>query len=45
MMQISLHWDLDYLRKNNVMKLINVFLKTKFEGGRHTKRIKRFNYV
>ena len=29
------------LTKNNALKCINVFLKTKFEGGRHTKRIKK----
>ena len=29
------------LKKKNVMNLINVFLNTKFEGGRHTKRIKK----
>mgnify|MGYP000926742096 CR=1 FL=1 len=29
------------LNKKNVMNLINVFLKTKFEGGRHRKRINK----
>ena len=29
------------LKKKNVMNMINVFLKTKFEGGRHLKRIKK----
>jgi len=29
------------LKKKNVMNLINVFLNTKFEGGRHTKRIRK----
>lgn len=29
------------LKKKNVMNMINVFLKTKFEGGRHVKRIKK----
>jgi ribose 5-phosphate isomerase B len=29
------------LTKNNALKCISVFLKTKFEGGRHTKRIKK----
>jgi len=29
------------LKKNNVLNCINVFLNTKFEGGRHTKRIKK----
>ena len=29
------------LNNKNVMNLINVFLKTKFEGGRHRKRIKK----
>ena len=29
------------LKKKNVMNLINVFLNTKFEGGRHLKRIKK----
>ena len=27
--------------KNLALKLINIFLKTKFEGGRHLRRIKR----
>ena len=29
------------LMKKNVMKLVNIFLNTKFEGGRHTKRIQK----
>ena len=29
------------LKKKNVMNLIKVFLSTKFEGGRHKKRIKK----
>ena len=29
------------LNKKNVMNLVNVFLKTKFEGGRHRKRINK----
>ena len=29
------------LRKNIVMNLVNIFLNTKFEGGRHIKRIKK----
>jgi len=29
------------LKKNIVMNLINIFLTTKFEGGRHAKRIKK----
>ena len=29
------------LTKNNALKCISVFLKTEFEGGRHTKRIKK----
>jgi len=29
------------LNNKNVMNLINVFLKTKFEGGRHRKRINK----
>jgi ribose 5-phosphate isomerase B len=29
------------LSKKNVMSLVNIFLNTKFEGGRHTKRIKK----
>ena len=28
-------------KKNNAFKLVSVFLKTKFEGGRHLKRIKK----
>ena len=29
------------LSKNIVLKCVNIFLNTKFEGGRHTKRIKK----
>jgi ribose 5-phosphate isomerase B len=29
------------LTKKNALNLISVFLKTKFEGGRHSKRIKK----
>ena len=29
------------LTKKNVLNFINVFLNTKFEGGRHSKRIKK----
>ena len=29
------------LSKKNVLSFIGVFLKTKFEGGRHSKRIKK----
>ena len=29
------------LKKKNVLNFVNVFLKTKFEGGRHTKRIRK----
>ena len=29
------------LSKKNVLKFIGVFLNTKFEGGRHTKRIRK----
>ncbi len=29
------------INKNIAMKCINVFLKTKFEGGRHLKRVKK----
>ena len=29
------------LSKKNALKFINVFLNTKFEGGRHTKRIRK----
>ncbi len=28
-------------KKNLSLKLVNIFLKTKFEGGRHLKRIKK----
>ena len=27
--------------KNNALKLVSLFLKTKFEGGRHLKRLKK----
>ena len=29
------------LSKNNALKCVSIFLSTKFEGGRHTKRIKK----
>ena len=29
------------INKNTAMKCINTFLKTKFEGGRHLKRVKK----
>ena len=29
------------IRKNLAFKLVNIFLKTKFEGGRHLRRIKK----
>jgi ribose 5-phosphate isomerase B len=29
------------LSKNNALKCVSVFLSTKFEGGRHSKRIKK----
>ena len=29
------------ISKKNAIKYINIFLRTKFEGGRHTKRIKK----
>ena len=29
------------LSKNNALKFVSVFLSTKFEGGRHLKRIKK----
>jgi ribose 5-phosphate isomerase B len=29
------------LSKNNALKCVSVFLNTKFEGGRHSKRIKK----
>ena len=28
-------------KKNNIGKIVSVFLKTKFEGGRHQRRIKK----
>ena len=31
------------INKNQAFKFIKIFLKTKFEGGRHTKRIKKIN--
>ena len=32
-------------KKNVALKCINTFLNTKFEGGRHTKRIKKVLYI
>ena len=29
------------ISKNNAIKLVNIFLKTEFEGGRHKKRIRK----
>ena len=29
------------ISKNNAIKFVDIFLNTKFEGGRHTKRIKK----
>ena len=29
------------IKKNIALKCINIFLKTKFEGGRHSKRVKK----
>ena len=29
------------ISKKNALKYLNIFLKTKFEGGRHKKRIKK----
>ena len=29
------------LSKKNALKFVDVFLNTKFEGGRHTKRIRK----
>ena len=31
------------LTKKNALNLISVFLKTKFEGGRHSKRIRKMS--
>lgn len=28
-------------KKNEIMKLVSIFLSTKFEGGRHLKRVKK----
>ena len=28
-------------KKNNIKKIVSIFLKTKFEGGRHKRRIKK----
>ena len=33
------------LTKKLSLKLVEEFLKTSFEGGRHLRRIKRFRYV
>ena len=33
------------LTKKISLKLVEAFLKTKFEGGRHLRRVKKFNYV
>ena len=31
------------INKNKAFKLINIFIKTKFEGGRHKRRVKKIN--
>ncbi len=33
------------IKKNIALKCINVFLKTKFKGGRHAKRIKKYKLL
>jgi ribose 5-phosphate isomerase B len=33
------------LKKKLAINCVNTFLNTKFEGGRHLKRIKKYNYV
>ena len=33
------------ISKKNALKFVDIFLNTKFEGGRHLKRIKKINYV
>ncbi len=30
-----------FIKKNNALKLVSIFLKTKFEGGRHLRRVKK----
>ena len=31
------------INKNKAIKFINIFIKTKFEGGRHKRRVKKIN--
>ena len=31
------------INKNKAVKFINIFIKTKFEGGRHKRRVKKIN--
>ena len=31
------------INKNKAFKFINIFIKTKFEGGRHKRRVKKIN--
>ena len=31
------------IKKDDALKLVSVFLKTKFEGGRHLRRVKKVN--
>ena len=33
------------LSKKNALNCLKIFLNTKFEGGRHLKELKKFNYV
>jgi len=30
-----------FTKKSNAIRLVNIFLSTKFEGGRHLRRIKK----
>ena len=30
-----------FFRKKNALNLVNIFLNTKFEGGRHAKRVRK----
>ena len=38
---VSVEMDLNCLKTRLALKLVEIFLKTKFEGGRHLKRLKK----
>lgn len=33
----------DYIKQKEILEMVKIFLKTKFEGGRHQRRLKKIN--